>query len=136
MFDADDDGEITTETMIRLQTMVDFLRPISSIMISIGDGGWKSAEGPRGSSDQIPSLKSFDVNADGKQIFAHYCVDTVETLITSLEQRKQIDETTAGEATTSTRSTRGSARTGTKNTAASGNKKSNAKGSTKAGSAK
>ncbi|PQE14219.1 Exo70 exocyst complex subunit protein [Rutstroemia sp. NJR-2017a BVV2] len=78
---------ITTETMTRLQTMVDFLRPISSIMISIGDGGWKSTDATRGSTDQIPSLNSFDVNADGKQIFAHYCIDTVETLLTSLEQK-------------------------------------------------
>ncbi|PQE29209.1 exocyst complex EXO70 protein [Rutstroemia sp. NJR-2017a BBW] len=56
-------------------------------MISIGDGGWKSTDATRGSTDQIPSLNSFDVNADGKQIFAHYCIDTVETLLTSLEQK-------------------------------------------------
>ncbi|TVY35423.1 Exocyst complex protein [Lachnellula subtilissima] len=73
--------------MTRLQTMVDFLRPISSIMISIGDGGWKSAPNTNNSSDQIPTLKSFDVGADGKQIFAHYSVDTIDTLLTSLEAR-------------------------------------------------
>jgi exocyst complex component 7 len=78
---------ITTETMTRLQTMVDFLRPISSIMISIGDGGWKASRASANSSDQIPSLKSFDVTADGKQIFAHYCVDTIDALLVSLEQR-------------------------------------------------
>jgi exocyst complex component 7 len=78
---------ITTETMTRLQTMVDFLRPISSIMISIGDGGWKASGASANSSDQIPSLKSFDVTADGKQIFAHYCVDTIDALLVSLEQR-------------------------------------------------
>lgn len=81
---------VTTETMIRLQTMVEFLRPISSIMISIGDGGWKSSAAPQGSTDQIPSLKSFDVNADGKQIFAHYCIDTIEALLTSLDQKAKI----------------------------------------------
>ncbi|QSZ35671.1 hypothetical protein DSL72_006793 [Monilinia vaccinii-corymbosi] len=79
----------TTETMIRLQTMVDFLRPLSSIMISIGDGGWKSSATPQGATD-IPSLNSFDVNADGKQIFAHYCIDTIEALLSSLEQKAKV----------------------------------------------
>jgi exocyst complex protein 7 len=78
---------ITTETMTRLQTMVDFLRPISSIMISIGDGGWKSSAASTTSSDQIPSLNSFDITADGKQIFAHYCTDTIDTLLNSLESK-------------------------------------------------
>jgi len=78
---------ITTETMTRLQTMVDFLRPISSIMISLGDGGWKSSAGSNNSADQIPSLNSFDVGADGKQIFAHYSIDSIDTLLTSLEQK-------------------------------------------------
>jgi exocyst complex protein 7 len=67
--------------------MVDFLRPISSIMISLGDGGWKSNAGSNTSADQIPSLNSFDVGADGKQIFAHYSIDTIDTLLTSLEQK-------------------------------------------------
>jgi exocyst complex component 7 len=78
---------ITSETMTRLQTMVDFLRPISSIMISIGDGGWKSASTSNASTDQIPSLKSFDVGADGKQIFAHYSMNTIDTLLNSLEAK-------------------------------------------------
>ncbi|KAF8859069.1 hypothetical protein BDZ45DRAFT_704439 [Acephala macrosclerotiorum] len=78
---------ITTETMTRLHNMVDFLRPISSIMISIGDGGWKSNATSNNSSDQIPSLNSFDVGADGKQIFAHYCIDTIETLLNALDQK-------------------------------------------------
>jgi exocyst complex protein 7 len=78
---------ITTETMRRLQTMVDFLRPISSIMISLGDGNWKSVNASNGSTDAIPSLKSFDVGADGKQLFAHYSADTIDALLTSLEQK-------------------------------------------------
>jgi len=81
---------ITSETMTRLQTMVDFLRPLSSIMISIGDGGWKTSAVSNSSSEQIPSLASFDVTADGKQIFAHYCVDTIDTLLSSLEQKSKI----------------------------------------------
>ena len=79
--------QITSDTITRLQTMVDFLRPISSIMISIGDGGWKSTSQSNVSSDQIPSLNSFEIGADGKQIFAHYCIDTIDTLLSSLEQK-------------------------------------------------
>ncbi|KAH8659170.1 Cullin repeat-like-containing domain protein [Tricladium varicosporioides] len=78
---------ITTDTMTRLQTMVDFLRPISSIMISIGDGGWKTNTASNSSMEQIPSLNSFDVSADGKQIFAHYCIDTIDALLQSLEAK-------------------------------------------------
>jgi len=81
---------VVTETMTRLQTMVDFLRPISSIMIAIGDGGWKANAAPGNTSDQIQSLKSFDISADGKQIFAHYCIDTIDTLLTSLEQKGKV----------------------------------------------
>lgn len=78
---------ITTEVMIRLQTMVKFLRPISSIMISLGDGGWKTSASTTVSSDQIPTLNSFDITADGNQIFAHYCLDTIDVLLSSLDQR-------------------------------------------------
>jgi len=81
---------VVSETMQRLQTMVDFLRPISSIMISIGDGGWKSAAPSNTSSDAIPSLASFDIGADGKEIFAHYCTDTIELLMSALEQKARL----------------------------------------------
>lgn len=71
--------------------MVDFLRPISSIMISLGDGGWKSTAASRGAvGDGIPSLASFDIGADGKEIFAHYCADTIEALMTALEGRARV----------------------------------------------
>lgn len=79
---------IVSETMQRLQTMVEFLRPISSIMISLGDGGWKSGAATRvGGGDAIPSLASFDIGADGKDIFAHYCTDTIDALLSSLDGR-------------------------------------------------
>ncbi|KAK1755956.1 hypothetical protein QBC47DRAFT_381751 [Echria macrotheca] len=83
---------IVSETMQRLQSMVDFLRPISSIMISLGDGGWKSTATARGGAvgDAIPSLASFDIGADGKEIFAHYCADTIDALMTALEGRSRI----------------------------------------------
>ncbi|KFA59980.1 hypothetical protein S40285_08352 [Stachybotrys chlorohalonatus IBT 40285] len=82
---------IVTETMQRLQAMVEFIRPISSIMISLGDGGWKSPGASSGrSTDAIPSLASFDIGADGKDIFAKYCLDTIEVLLSSLEQKARI----------------------------------------------
>ena len=82
---------IVSETMRRLQTMVEFLRPISSIMVSLGDGGWKATSSASSRpSDAIPSLASFDIGADGKEIFSHYCLDTVETLLSSLEQKSRM----------------------------------------------
>lgn len=82
---------LVSETMQRLQSMVDFLRPLSSIMISLGDGGWKSTAASRGGvGDAIPSLASFDIGADGREIFAHYCADTIDTLMTTLEGRARI----------------------------------------------
>lgn len=82
---------LVSETMQRLQTMVEFLRPISGIMISLGDGGWKSGPGSRaGAGDGAPSLASFDIGADGKEIFAHYCADTIEELMAALDSRARM----------------------------------------------
>ncbi|KAI0482947.1 exocyst complex protein exo70 [Xylariaceae sp. FL0804] len=81
---------IVSDTMQRLQTMVDFLRPISSIMVSLGDGGWRSTASANNSTDAIPSLASFDIGADGKEIFAHYCTDTIDALMSSLEQKARM----------------------------------------------
>jgi exocyst complex protein 7 len=79
---------IVAETLQRLQVMVEFIRPISSILVSLGDGGWKSsAAATSRPSDAAPSLASFDVGADGTEIFVHYCTDTLETLLASLEQK-------------------------------------------------
>lgn len=78
---------LVSETMLRLQGMVEFLRPLSTILISLGDGGWNSSTATRGVGDGVPSLASFDVAADGKQIFAHYCADTVESLLVALDGR-------------------------------------------------
>lgn len=81
---------IVSETMQRLQTMVEFLRPLSSIMISIGDNGWKNGAANGKSSDAVPSLASFDIGADGNEIFAHYCMDTIDTMLTSLDQKSKM----------------------------------------------
>ncbi|EGX94651.1 exocyst complex protein EXO70 [Cordyceps militaris CM01] len=78
-----------SESMQRLQAMMEFLRPIASIMISLGDGGWKNGASARGA-DAIPSLASFDVTADGQQIFTHYCIDTIEALLTALDSKMRL----------------------------------------------
>lgn len=81
---------IVTETMQRLQTMVEFLRPLSSIMVNLGDGGWKNGAANGRSTDAIPSLASFEIGADGREIFAHYCTDSIETLLTALDQKARM----------------------------------------------
>ncbi|GAB7359120.1 hypothetical protein MBLNU230_g5188t1 [Neophaeotheca triangularis] len=78
----------TTDVMTRLQLMTAYLPPLSSIMRSLGDGGWKSNNTPD-SSTSVPTMKSFDVGADGKQLFAHYASDTIDTLLTALESRSR-----------------------------------------------
>jgi len=81
---------ITVETMARLQNMVGFIGPLSGIMISIGDGGWKTNNVAVTSPDTAPSLSTFDIAADGKQIFSHYCVDTIDSLLSSLEAKAKL----------------------------------------------
>jgi exocyst complex protein 7 len=79
---------LTSDVMQRLQLMTAFLPPLSSIMRSLGDGGWTSTPNATASStSSVPTLKSFDVGADGAQLFAHYCTDTLETLLSNLDSR-------------------------------------------------
>lgn len=78
---------LVSESIKKLQTMAEFIGPISGIMISIGDGGWKPSAGPQRGGDRAPSLASFDVGADGKKIFANYCVDFIDTLLSALGQK-------------------------------------------------
>lgn len=73
---------ITVEVMTRLQTMTAYLSPLSSIMTSLGDGGWSSS-----ASASSSSLKSFDVGADGRELFAHYALDTMDVLLSNLESK-------------------------------------------------
>lgn len=79
---------LTSEVMNRLQNMAVYLPPLSSIMRSLGDGGWNQP-GNSGSSSSVPTIKSFDVGADGKQLFSHYSIDTIETLLSSLDAKSR-----------------------------------------------
>lgn len=78
----------TTELMNRLQTLTCYPKSLASILASLGDGNWTSGSaGIAGSSTSLPSLKSFDVGADGSQLLAHYIIDMMETLLTTLEAK-------------------------------------------------
>jgi len=79
---------LTAEVMTRLQLMTAYLPPLSSIMHSLGDGGW-SAPSTTSSTTSIPTIKSVDVGADGKTLFAHYAADTLDTLLAALEARSR-----------------------------------------------
>ncbi|MCJ1418267.1 exocyst complex component exo70 [Xylographa parallela] len=76
---------ITTEVMSRLQTLVLYPQPLSSILTSLGDGNWSSSASANGSTTSLPSTKSFDVGADGNQLLAHYVSDSIEMLLSNLE---------------------------------------------------
>ncbi len=78
----------TTAVMNRLQTMTHYPKSLASILTALGDGNWTSkSSGVAGSSSSLPSLKSLDVGADGNQLLAHYVMDTMETLLTSLDAK-------------------------------------------------
>ena len=76
---------ITTEVMSRLQALVLYPQPLSSILTSLGDGNWSSSANANGSTTSLPSTKSFDVGTDGNQLLAHYVSDTIEMLLSNLE---------------------------------------------------
>lgn len=76
---------VTTTTMTRLQEMTNYLEPLSSILASLGDGGWSS--GPTNSSS---SSLPMDVGPDAMKLFEHYASDTVDTLIQNLESKAKM----------------------------------------------
>ncbi len=81
----------TTDIMTRLQFMTLYPQALSSVMASVGDGNWTSPTSAANiSSTSLPSIKSFDVGADGNQLLAHYILDTLETLMTSLDTKARL----------------------------------------------
>jgi exocyst complex protein 7 len=76
----------TSDTMTRLQAMTNYLAPLLSLMTSLGPGGW-SANASNGSSASLPTLKSFDVGADGNKLFVDYASDAIDTLLQNLESK-------------------------------------------------
>ncbi|KAL8946537.1 MAG: hypothetical protein Q9222_007081 [Ikaeria aurantiellina] len=82
---------LTPEVMTRMQTMTMYPQSLASVMQSLGDGNWNSIAAVNAnnanSSTSLPSLKSFDVSGDSSQLLAHYIMDTIETLLTSLDAK-------------------------------------------------
>jgi len=68
---------ITTETMRRLQEMTNYLEPLSSILASLGEGGWNAG------SANISST-TLDVGPDSIKLFGSYATDTIDTLLSNL----------------------------------------------------
>lgn len=82
---------LTSDVMTRLQAMTLYPQSLASIMASLGDGNWNPGRSANaGSSMSIPTMKTFDVGADGNQLLAHYIMDTMETLLTSLESKGRV----------------------------------------------
>jgi exocyst complex protein 7 len=74
---------ITTETMRRLQEMTNYLDPLSSILTSLGEGGWNS-----GATNN--SSTTLDVGPDSLKLFAQYAGDTIDTLLQNLAGKARI----------------------------------------------
>ena len=82
---------LTSDIMARLQNLTLYPKPVGSILASLGDGNWKGgASTTNSSSTSLPSLKSFDVGADGGQLLAHYVLDMIETLLTGLDGKARL----------------------------------------------
>jgi exocyst complex component 7 len=85
---------VTRDTMTRLQAMTDYLDlpesdGLSSILTSLGSGGWNAATANT-SSSSLPTMKSFDVGADGRKLFMEYASDTIDTLLQNLEGKAKM----------------------------------------------
>lgn len=77
---------VTVDTMDRLQNMTEFLQPVSTILVSIGEGNWSSIASVQRSSG-LAKRASFEVGEDEKRLFALYCLDTMDTLLQNLEAK-------------------------------------------------
>jgi exocyst complex protein 7 len=80
---------LTSEIVTRLQHLSEYFSPVTTIMSTIGDGNWASSPPP----SSPPSIRSFDTGAgssEGSQIFAHYCTDSLETLVAQLDSRARL----------------------------------------------
>jgi len=69
--------DVTTQTMRRLQEMTNYLEPLSSILASLGEGGWNTVSAN-------PPSAILDVGPDSIKLFAQYASDTVDTLLQNL----------------------------------------------------
>jgi exocyst complex protein 7 len=84
---------LSAEVVGKLQNLVDYMSPVTSVMASVGDGNWStlSPSSPNGALGN-GSMRSFDTLGapDGPQLFAHYSSDVLETLINGLDARARL----------------------------------------------
>jgi exocyst complex protein 7 len=78
---------LTMTIMTRLQEMTNYLEPLSSILASLGDGGWK-ANASTNSASSLPM--TLDVGPNTMQLFEHYCADTIDNLLQNLEGKSRV----------------------------------------------
>ncbi|OLL26387.1 Exocyst complex protein exo70 [Neolecta irregularis DAH-3] len=71
--------DLTTECTARLRRLADYPDAISSLLISLGDGGWHRT------SAGIQSSSKFDVGANASAIFAHFISDICELAACQLD---------------------------------------------------
>lgn len=81
---------ITSEILSELQALSAYMRPLSTILTSLGEKGWSLPSSPTASTHSVPSLKSFDVSGDGNELFALYAADMLEELLKALESRARL----------------------------------------------
>lgn len=76
--------QTTYDVMTRLQIMTIYLNPLSSILASVGEGGWR-ASGSYGTSSPTPAR--LDVGVDGRGLFSAYAADTIDALLSGLDSK-------------------------------------------------
>lgn len=87
---------LTTEVMMRMQSLVDFSKPVSAILINLGEGNWVSRPASASSASVVPTLKPIDVEenaqieANGRRLLARYCLDTVETFLQNIDAKARV----------------------------------------------
>lgn len=72
---------ITYDTMARLTAMTSYLEPLGGILASVGEAGWR-APSANANPNATPAL---DVGIPGRDLFASYLNDTLDTLLTALD---------------------------------------------------
>ena len=81
---------VTSETVTELQALTAYMRPLSSILASVGENGWSLPSSPTASTHSAPSLKSLDLGGDSNELFSHFAADMLEELLKALESRARL----------------------------------------------
>ena len=80
----------TSDILSVLQTLSSYMRPLSTVLASLGEKGWSLPSSPTASTHSAPSLKSLDISGDSNELFALYAADMLEELLKALESRARL----------------------------------------------